>query len=182
MSLNPENDCPEGNPEGLKLLRESLKKVELSSSSSREGSHVFVVFGASGDLARKKIYPTLWALYRDSLMPKVGVEDFACCLTNVIQGTHIFGYARSKMTVTQLREKCVGTVKAKEGEEDLLEQFWAANHYVAGSYDNQGDFQRLNQEMVAVEKGIANCLFYLALPPSVFKPVTSMLKVSLAII
>ena len=86
------------------------------------------------------------------------------------------------MTVTQLREKCVGTVKAKEGEEDLLEQFWAANHYVAGSYDNQGDFQRLNQEMVAVEKGIANRLFYLALPPSVFKPVTSMLKVSLAII
>ena len=31
--------------------------------------------------------------------------------------------------------------------------------------------------MVAVEKGHANRLFYLALPPSVFKPVTSMLKV-----
>ena len=86
------------------------------------------------------------------------------------------------MTLSQLREKCVGTVKAKEGEEELLEQFWAANHYVAGSYDNQGDFQRLNQEMVAVEKGIANRLFYLALPPSVFKPVTSMLKVSMQII
>ena len=84
------------------------------------------------------------------------------------------------MTVSQLREKCAGTVKAKEGEEELLEQFWAANHYVAGCYDTQGDFQRLNQEMVAVEKGIANRLFYLALPPSVFKPVTSMLKVSTA--
>ena len=81
------------------------------------------------------------------------------------------------MIVSQLREKCVGTVKAKDGEEELLEQFWAANHYVAGSYDTQGDFQCLNQEMVAVEKGIANRLFYLALPPSVFKPVTSMLKV-----
>ena len=77
MSLNPENDFPEGNPEGLKLLRESLKKVELCSSSSTEGSHVFVVFGASGDLARKKIYPTLWALYRDSLMPQVGVLGIA---------------------------------------------------------------------------------------------------------
>ena len=31
--------------------------------------------------------------------------------------------------------------------------------------------------MVGVEKGHANRLFYLALPPSVFKPVTSMLKV-----
>ena len=70
MSLNPENACPEGNQEGLNLLRESLAKVELSSSSSTEGSNVFVVFGASGDLARKKIYPTLWALYRDSLMQR----------------------------------------------------------------------------------------------------------------
>jgi len=87
------------------------------------------VNSASGDLARKKIYPTLWAFYRDSLMPK---------------GNQIFGYALSKMTVAQLREKCVGTVKAKEGEEDLLEQFWATNHYMAGSYDTQRDFELVN--------------------------------------
>ena len=36
--------------------------------------------------------------------------------------------------------------------------------------------------MTAVEKGHANRLFYLALPPSVFKSVTSMLKVSIIII
>ena len=67
-------EMEEGNPEGLKLLRESLKKVQVSSGGggSGESSHVFVVFGASGDLARKKIYPTLWALFRDKLMPQVG--------------------------------------------------------------------------------------------------------------
>ena len=95
------------------------------------------------------------------------------------QGTKIFGYARSKMTISQLREKCVGTVKAKAGEEELLEQFWADNHYVAGSYDQKEDFDNLNSEMTSVEKNSANRLFYLALPPSVFKPVTSMLKVIL---
>merc|ERR1719450_749806 len=137
----------EGNAEGLKLLRESLKKVQISNNSGGTASHVFVVFGASGDLAKKKIYPTLWALYRDSLMP---------------QGTQIFGYARSKMTVSQLREKCAGTVKAKEGEEELLEQFWAVNHYVAGSYDSQEDFENFNEAMVGVEKSVANRLFYLA--------------------
>ena len=79
--------------------------------------------------------------------------------------------------MSQLREKCAGTVKAKEGEEELLEKFWAANHYFAGSYDKQEDFEHFNEEMVAVEKSVANRLFYLALPPSVFKPVTSMLKV-----
>ena len=66
----------EGNAEGLKMLRESLKKVQISSSTAKDASHVFVVFGASGDLARKKIYPTLWALFRDSLMPKVRQSDF----------------------------------------------------------------------------------------------------------
>ena len=158
-----ENECPEGNAEGLKILRESLKKVQITASSPSDASHVFVVFGASGDLAKKKIYPTLWALFRDGLMPP---------------GTQIFGYARSKMTVGQLRERCEGTVKAKEGEEAALDSFWASNHYVAGSYDTQRDFEILNQEMGSVEKGRANRLFYLALPPSVFKPVTSMLKVS----
>ena len=125
-----ENECPEGNAEGLKILRESLKKVQITASSPTDATHVFVVFGASGDLAKKKIYPTLWALFRDGLMPP---------------GTQIFGYARSKMTVAQLRERCVGTVKAREGEEAALESFWASNNYVAGSYDTQRDFEMLNQ-------------------------------------
>ena len=125
-----ENECPEGNAEGLKILRESLKKVQITASSPSDATHVFVVFGASGDLAKKKIYPTLWALFRDGLMPP---------------GTQIFGYARSKMTVGELRGRCEGTVKAKEGEEAALDSFWASNHYVAGSYDTQRDFEILNQ-------------------------------------
>merc|ERR1711962_952428 len=155
-----EDGMEEGNQEGLRLLRESLKRVQIK-NENKESSNVFVVFGASGDLAKKKIYPTLWALFRDSLLPK---------------GTRIFGYARSKMTVAQLRERCAGTVKAKEGEGELLQQFWAVNSYVAGSYDTKRDFELLAQEMSGVEKGTNNRLFYLALPPSVFKPVTSMIK------
>ena len=135
-----ENECPEGNAEGLKILRESLKKVQITTSSPSDATHVFVVFGASGDLAKKKIYPTLWALFRDGLMPP---------------GTQIYGYARSKMTVAQLRERCEGTVKAKEGEEADMERFWASNHYVAGSYDTQRDFEILNQ--------VSECPHYLVI-------------------
>merc|ERR1712066_74297 len=154
----------EGNPEGLQLLRESLRKVQLESPDkvAREAGHTFVVMGASGDLARKKIYPTLWALFRDNLIPT---------------GTVIYGYARSKLTIEEVRSKCSKTVVAKSGEEQLLEQFWASNHYCAGSYDKQRDFELLGQEMASHEKGPSNRLFYLALPPSVFKPVTTMLKV-----
>jgi len=153
----------EGNPEGLQLLRESLKKVQLDSPEKAVGNvgHTFVVMGASGDLARKKIYPTLWALFRDKLIP---------------DGTMIFGYARSKLSVAEIRSKCQGTVLARPGEEGLLDQFWAVNHYVAGAYDQQRDFEMLGQEMAGQEPKSCNRLFYLALPPSVFKPVTTMLK------
>ena len=50
--------------------------------------------------------------------------------------------------------------------------------HVSGSYDKQRDFELLGQEMASHEKGPSNRLFYLALPPSVFKPVTTMLKVN----
>ena len=79
MSKPDQNVPKEGNAEGLQMLRESLKKVQISRSTAADASHVFVVFGASGDLARKKIYPTLWALYRDSLMPKVHAAQALLC-------------------------------------------------------------------------------------------------------
>lgn len=44
-----------------------------------------------GDLAKKKIYPTLWWLFRDSLLPA---------------NTIFYGYARSKLTIEEVREKC----------------------------------------------------------------------------
>jgi len=150
----------EANYEGLQLLRDSLHSCN---SNSDTASHVFVVFGASGDLARKKIYPTLWALFRDKLLPT---------------DTKVFGYARTKMSVSQLRERCVATVKAKEGEEELLEQFWAVNGYVAGGYNSNEDIENLVKEIQEKEKCCANRLFYLALPPSVFKDITSVIKAS----
>lgn len=126
--------------------------------------HIFVIFGASGDLARKKIYPTVWWLYRDGLLPK---------------NTTFFGYARSPLTVAQLRVKCHPYMKVRDGEEERCEAFWAANEYVAGAYDQRRDFELLNQELVKNERGPSgNRLFYLALPPSVFESVTSHLSQS----
>ena len=92
MSESPRKfSLEQGNSEGLELLRKSLKSVQKETNDSGNASHVFVVFGASGDLAKKKIYPTLWALFKENLLPP---------------GTQIVGYARSKISVSQIREKC----------------------------------------------------------------------------
>jgi len=159
-------DLEEGNSEGLELLRQSLKHVdpELSSETHGKAAHIFVVFGASGDLAKKKIYPTLWALFKEKLLPT---------------DTQIVGYARSKLKVDDIRQKCQPWFKVKSGEEQLADDFWKINNYVAGSYDTKRDFEILNQEMTNLEEKVSkvrNRLFYLALPPSVFASVTSLLK------
>ena len=89
----------QGNAEGLELLRRSLKTVRQDTDEGGDdASHVFVVFGASGDLAKKKIYPTLWALFKDNLLPKE---------------TRIVGYARSKINVDEIRKKCQPWLKVR---------------------------------------------------------------------
>lgn len=129
--------------------------------------YVFVVFGASGDLAKKKVYPTLWALFRDDLLPK---------------GTVIIGYARSERTVEQLREDVSKYVKIdyKSSQKELWEKFWSLNSYLKGSYDKSEDFESLNQHIIKLhneEKDpIINRLFYLALPPVVYASVSKLIR------
>lgn len=161
--------------------------IGCSNCYKKNSVHVFVVFGASGDLAKKKIYPTLWYLYKEGLLP-----------TNTI----FVGYARSKLTVQNIIESSSKYLTFKnESEKTKLDSFWSLNYYVNGSYDQDDDFKRLNEELTiledkAIEQFIAksnnskendssNCqntiyehnrLFYLALPPTVFNSSTELIK------
>ncbi|XP_003382987.1 PREDICTED: glucose-6-phosphate 1-dehydrogenase-like [Amphimedon queenslandica] len=127
-----------------------------------ENSTNFIVMGASGDLAKKKIYPTLWNIYKSGVLPP---------------DTRFIGYARSALTVPQLREKSEPYIKAKDDEKAKLDSFFAANDYVKGSYTEAEAFTALNDALLKIEKGRkGNRLFYLALPPSVFDSVTKLIK------
>uniref|UniRef100_A0A0B7AXQ6 Glucose-6-phosphate 1-dehydrogenase n=1 Tax=Arion vulgaris TaxID=1028688 RepID=A0A0B7AXQ6_9EUPU len=122
-------------------------------------SHVFVILGASGDLAKKKIYPTLWWLFKDGLLPPK---------------TFFVGYARSQLSLEDVKKSCLPHMKVKPSEEEKLKEFFKLNDYVAGSYDKAEDFKKLNKAIE--QKGSSNRLFYMALPPSVFETVTLNIK------
>lgn len=126
--------------------------------------YVFVVFGASGDLAKKKVYPTLWALFRDKLLP---------------ENTFIIGYARSERTIKQLTEE-VAQYVSSELDKTLWNKFWSINSYVQGAYDKPDDFKRLNLSIEKLAKDgnfpHTNRLFYLALPPVVYASVSKLIK------
>ncbi|XP_018325595.1 glucose-6-phosphate 1-dehydrogenase isoform X2 [Agrilus planipennis] len=145
----------------LGLLRNSLKHTDESCDGIRFDSahpHIFIILGASGDLARKKIYPTLWWLYRDQLLPPK---------------TIFYGYARSKTSVDEIKKKTLPYMNVKSDEQEKFDEFWKMNYYISGKYDSRTDFEKLNQEISRFETStIANRLFYLALPPSVYEEVT----------
>ena len=65
-----------------------------------------------------------------------------------------------------------------EEQKNQVDEFFKVNAYVAGSYDKGEDFQKLNTEISQYEKPgkKVNRLFYLALPPTVYMPVTKNIR------
>nr|CDJ89535.1 Glucose-6-phosphate dehydrogenase domain containing protein [Haemonchus contortus] len=147
-------------PDLIKFLRESMEKDLLY-----DPPYVFVIFGASGDLAKKKIYPTLWWLYRDSLLP-----------LNIT----IVGYARSDLTMEKLRKSFEKACKVHDNEKKKFEEFMSKCAYMKGKYDEAKGFEKLASFIDEIQKKSndqpVNRLYYLALPPAVFGDVTSELK------
>ena len=118
--------------------------------------------GASGDLARKKVFPALFALYGQGFLP----NEF-----------RVFGFARSAMTHAEFRTKITEqlTCRYVPGERcaDRMAEFLDRCYYQAGQYDSKESFLDLYQLMRGIEQGPAvNRLFYLAIPPSIFLDVS----------
>ncbi|KAG4927104.1 hypothetical protein JHK85_053590 [Glycine max] len=140
--------------------------------ATETGSLSIVVLGASGDLAKKKTFPALFNLYRQGFL----LPDEVC----------IFGYARSKLTDDELRNRLHGyLVPSKDFSPEQLEEVSKFLHlikYVSGSYDSEDSFCNLDKEISEHEllknstEGSSRRLFYLALPPSVYPSVCKMIK------
>ncbi|GLJ49363.1 hypothetical protein SUGI_1044160 [Cryptomeria japonica] len=123
-----------------------------------ESTLSITVVGASGDLAKKKIFPALFALYYEDCLP----EHFT-----------IYGYARSTMTDAELRKIISGTltcrIDKRENCGDKMDEFLQRCFYHSGQYSSEDNFRELDIKLKEKEAGkLANRLFYLSVPPNVF--------------
>ncbi|XP_050193478.1 glucose-6-phosphate 1-dehydrogenase-like, partial [Myiozetetes cayanensis] len=102
-----------------------MLRQELSSDGAflQGHHHVLVILGASGDLARKKIYPTIWWLFRDGLLP---------------DSTRVVGFARSALTVELIREQTLPYLKVTPEDEPRLASFLSLQSFVRGQYNDEG--------------------------------------------
>ncbi|KAH9792160.1 glucose-6-phosphate 1-dehydrogenase 6 cytoplasmic [Citrus sinensis] len=154
--------------------RSSLRNDSFSRDNDNvpeTGCLSIIVLGASGDLAKKKTFPALFNLYRQGFLQSNEV--------------HIFGYARTKISDDELRNRIRGYLineKSAPGQSEQVSEFLQLIKYVSGSYDTEEGFQLLDKEISAHEssknslEGSSRRLFYFALPPSVYPSVSRMIK------
>ena len=115
-------------------------------------SDALVLFGVTGDLARKKIFPALYA------MAKRGVLEVP-----------VIGVASSKLSAAELRKRATASIRESGRIDDrpALRRLLSLLRYVAGDYNDPGTFQ-------ALKKALGDAMrpaHYLAIPPVLFPTV-----------
>src|ERR1700689_896408 len=126
-----------------------------------------VLFGASGDLAKRKVIPAMFDLASHGLLgPRYAIVGFARTPMNDESFRASIGEAAKTMSE-------VGAVDPKEWGE------FASNlHYHSGEYGNAEDFKKLAEHLKELEsekKLVGNRLFYLSTPPEVYKDIVEQL-------
>lgn len=115
---------------------------------SRIDSDAFVFFGATGDLAYKKIFPALQAMSQ--------------CGSLTVP---VIGVARGEGGIEQLRERARASIAEKGPvDEDAFARLMSLLQYVNGDYNDPDTFRGLRQKLGAAQ----HPLHYLAIPPSLF--------------
>ena len=118
-----------------------------------------VIFGASGDVTRRKLLPAFFHLFAEGLLPR----DF-----------RIIGYARSGWTSEAFREhaqRSVGDFGRKVAKGEVWDAFASHLTYVCGEFGDEGSFAPLVAELARLddELGVrAERFLYCATPPEAY--------------
>lgn len=125
------------------------------------GSPSVVIFGASGDLACRKLVPALYNLFRKESLP---------------EGFRILGFARSDFSRDEFRDRMrEGLEQFADFKEDAWESFASNLYYVQGQYGEEESMEHLRAELEESEPNAAGRLYYLAVPPTVYAPIVESL-------
>jgi glucose-6-phosphate 1-dehydrogenase len=127
---------------------------------------LLVVFGASGDLSKRKLIPALYHLAYQNLLP----PNFT-----------LIGFARTKYTDEEFRELARQGVE-EHGTLGVDEHVWhwfsQGLFYQSGGYDDEESFKKLAKRVAEFDKKrdtAGNHLYYLATPPEVFESITDLI-------
>jgi glucose-6-phosphate 1-dehydrogenase len=151
----------------------STTQVNISPEAMQASQHlkkrpepcVVVIFGASGDLCKRKLLPALYHLQQSGFLP----ENFA-----------VLGVARRDLTATFADDMKDGIIKGGgvDPNEAKLQPFLDRVQYYAMNFDDDAGYAGLKAKLAEMDKKFgtqANRLFYLSVAPEYFSDIVGYL-------
>lgn len=126
------------------------EKIEVTEKKNIPNpSDALVLFGMTGDLVYKKIFPALYA------MAKLGVLN-----------TPVVGVASSTLSLAQIRKRAAESIKksGKIDDKQALSHLLSLLNYVVGDYNDPATYKAIKSALGSAKRPT----HYLAIPPSLF--------------
>ncbi|MDC3418523.1 glucose-6-phosphate dehydrogenase [Aquibacillus salsiterrae] len=125
---------------------------------------IIVIFGATGDLANRKLFPSIYRLYRNNKI----TDDFA-----------VVGVARRPLTNDDFRNNVKKSIEAFQSDDIDHDDF--ASHFYYNPFDatDLDHYKRLNEFLLQLDDQYnteGNRIFYLAMAPNFFGTIAANLK------
>jgi glucose-6-phosphate 1-dehydrogenase len=141
----------------------------LTESVRHEGTPepcVMVIFGASGDLTKRKLLPAVYTLFKERLVS----PNFS-----------VVGFSRSPMSDDEFRSKMKEAYQEFSGPVDSAtwQKFADGLHYVSAHPHHPEEYAKLKDLLSALDRDRGtggNRIYYLAVPPSSFGPIVRNLQ------
>ncbi len=127
------------------------------------GPCVFVLFGAAGDLTKRKLVPALFNLEKAKLLP----DNFA-----------VIGVSVDDLSLEDFRSQATSFLPAETESAEALEWFRKRLFYERGDFADPNTFAKLRERLAALDAELhteANYLFYLATAPKFFSQIVQQL-------
>lgn len=132
----------------------------MSEQQKKAEPCVMVIFGATGDLTKRKLFPALYNLAKEGFLP----ENFA-----------IVGVGRQEMLSEDFRRQILNDLKEFVGEKPdnkLLKWFEERTYYTGGDFDDDkklfADIKDLLRDVCGKHEIPENFFYYMAIPPQLF--------------
>ncbi len=139
----------------------------MSETQKQADACTMIIFGATGDLTKRKLFPALYNLAKQNFLP----DSFA-----------VVGVGRQEMSSEEFQAKIRADLIefiGKDVDEKLLEWFAVRTHYTGGEFAERDTFTRLEKLLKDLDEEFdipENYFFYLATPPNLFAPVTEQVR------
>ncbi len=151
---------------GLLRLYCTVYTCSMQKPSESTLPTILVIFGATGDLTRRKLIPSLFRLYQDKKLPEF---------------MHIVGFARRQLSDEAFREYVNDALTQSGADASLAQQFSRMFSYRSGDFTDPNAFEGLAELLGKQDsqwRTCANKLFHLAVSPEHYEGILNNLSTS----